>query len=222
MKTVIVLLSGGLDSTVSLWWALTKGFNVRALMFDYHQRHRKELSRAKAIARKARVPFSLIKLQLPWSTSSLSGKNKPLPRHTLEQISKLKIPSTYVPARNTIFLSYALSWADQIDADSIVIGANALDYSGYPDCRAEYLKAFEHAGSLGTRRGQEGRRITVLAPLISKSKAQIVMLGKLLKAPLHLTWSCYSGGPKPCRRCDSCLLRAKGFSEAGYPSEKFL
>lgn len=125
------------------------------------------------------------------------------------------IPSTYVPARNTLFLSYALSLAEVKKADTVFIGANALDYSGYPDCRPRYLKAMERVFTLGTRQGVEGKGIRIEAPLLKLSKAKIVMWGKKLKVPFKLTWSCYAGGRRPCGKCDSCLLRQKGFDEAG-------
>lgn len=125
------------------------------------------------------------------------------------------IPSTYVPARNTIFLSFALSFADAIGAEAIVIGANAIDFSGYPDCRPNYMGAMKKAAVLGTKRGSEGKKIDILAPLIRKTKSEIVKLGIKLGVPFDLTWSCYQGGKKPCGKCDSCILRSKGFAEAG-------
>jgi 7-cyano-7-deazaguanine synthase len=127
------------------------------------------------------------------------------------------IPSTYVPARNTIFLSFAFSYADAAGAEAVVIGANAVDYSGYPDCRPDYLKSMERSAKLGTRSGSEGRGIRILSPLVHLSKAQIIRLGNRLGVPYGLTWSCYQGGKRPCGRCDSCLLREKGFQEAGVP-----
>lgn len=213
-KKAIVLLSGGMDSAVALWWAVRNGWRCRAVCFDYGQRHRKELSHAARLAKSARVPLERIQFRLPWSTSSLTDRTHRLPHHPLPRIGKKSLPTTYVPARNTIFLSFALSLADQTAADAIVIGANAVDYSGYPDCRPRYLRAFEKAASLGSGVAFRHRKIRVLAPLVQLSKAQIVVLGRRLKVPFDLTWSCYRGGRVPCGRCDSCQLREKGFREA--------
>jgi len=214
-KKAVVLLSGGLDSAVSLWWAQEQGWICHALNFDYGQRHIREMRSAKAVARAARVPLKTIRFTLPWGGSSLTNKNVALPQHKLARMATGPIPSTYVPARNTLFLSFALSWADQMSADAIVIGANAIDYSGYPDCRPNYLRAFERVAKLGTKMGAEKKRtIKILAPLVRLTKADIVRLGVRLGAPLNLTWSCYQGGKQPCGRCDSCQLRDKGFRDA--------
>ncbi len=213
-RKAVVLLSGGLDSTVSLWWALQKGFSCQALTFQYGQRHSRELSSARAVARQSQVPLHVVRFALPWSGSSLTSRKKPLPTRSSHKIGP-GIPSTYVPGRNTIFLSFALSLADQIGAEALVIGANAVDYSGYPDCRRPYLRAFEKAARLGSKTGDEGGKLAVLAPLVHLTKAQIVRLGRKLGAPLEKTWSCYAGGKKPCGVCDSCVLRDKGFLEAG-------
>ena len=213
----VVLLSGGLDSTVALWWAQAQGYSSEAILFDYGQRHKKELHYARQVAHAAHVHYSIVRFRLPWSSSSLTNKKKKVPSHKLSAIGRHEIPSTYVPGRNTIFLSFALSFADQVNAQAIVIGANALDYSGYPDCRPKYLKSFEETARRGSRLGLGHKHpIRILAPLIKLSKAQIVRLGKKLGAPLHLTWSCYRGGRNPCATCDSCKLRAKGFLEAGF------
>ncbi len=216
-EKAIVLLSGGLDSAVSLWWAMKKGWRCVALGFDYGQRHRRETAHAKKIAKLAGVPYQTVHFNLPWSRSSLTDRSFALPHRTAEKIPAT-IPSTYVPGRNTLFLSFAMSLADQINARKIVIGANAIDYSGYPDCRGPYLNAFEAVARRGTRMGTElKQRIKIEAPLLKLTKADIVRLGLKLKAPLRFTWSCYQGGSKPCGRCDSCVLRAKGFSEVGVP-----
>ncbi len=213
----VVLLSGGLDSSTCLFWAKSRGYRCRALSVLYGQRHARELRSARAVARQATVPLSVIRLRLPWlSVSSLLGRGR-LPDVPLPRIGSGGIPSTYVPARNTLLLSLAASLADSIGASAIVTGANALDYSGYPDCRPAFHKAFQKALKAGTRSGTEGRGIRVLAPLVSLDKAAIVRLAKRLGVPLKSTWSCYAGGSKPCGRCDSCKLRAKGFSEAGLP-----
>ena len=214
-RKAVVLLSGGLDSTTALYWAKKAGFSVQALTLLYGQRHGRELKSARAVAVKARVSLQEVRLDLPWlRVSSLVNGSKPLPDVPMSKIGR-GIPSTYVPGRNTIFLALAASLADAAGASAIVIGANHLDYSGYPDCRPEYLKAFEKAAQKGTRRGTLGKPLRIMAPLLSLDKKQIVQLALKLKVPLELTWSCYRGGSTPCGRCDSCKLRAKGFDEAG-------
>ncbi|OGR53662.1 MAG: 7-cyano-7-deazaguanine synthase QueC [Elusimicrobia bacterium RIFCSPLOWO2_02_FULL_39_32] len=216
MKKAVVLLSGGLDSTTSLYWAKSKGYQTFVLIFDYGQRHKKEIGSAIKIARKTKSFYLQVKFSLPWKGSALLDKSLKLPKkRKLEKMISSGIPSTYVPARNTIFLSFALSYADAIQADAIVIGANAIDYSGYPDCRPQYLNAMEKAALLGTKIGTEGKKFKILAPLVKMSKAKIIQLGLKLKVPYELTWSCYQGGRSPCKECDSCILRAKGFKEAG-------
>ncbi len=201
----IVLLSGGLDSTTTLYYALDKGYKCHALIFDYGQRHRKEVRSAVALAKREKIEYRVLKIKLPWKGSSLLDKKKKVPnRKTLKGI-----PSTYVPARNTIFLSFALSYAEAIGAGAIFIGANAIDFSGYPDCRPSFYKAFQKVIKKGTKK----QKIKVLTPLINKTKAQIIKLAMRLKVPLDLTWSCYAGGTKPCGVCDSCKLRAKGFAD---------
>ena len=215
-KRAVVLLSGGLDSTTALAWALERGWRCAALSAGYGQRHARELSSARAVARALRVPLLEVSLDLPWlKSSSLVGRDIRLPDVPLSRIGRGPIPSTYVPGRNTILLALAVSLADADGAEAVVIGANALDYSGYPDCRPEYFRAFARAARLGTRTGAEGRSLRIEAPLLRLSKAGIVRLGLRLKAPFALTWSCYAGGRSPCGRCDSCKLRAKGFQEAG-------
>jgi 7-cyano-7-deazaguanine synthase len=205
----IVLLSGGIDSTTTLYLAKKQGYKCHALIFDYGQRHKRELRSAVAVAKRGRVPCQVLKISLPWGGSSLLDKKMGIPVRR----SFKGIPSTYVPARNTIFLSFALSYAEAIGAEVIFIGANAIDFSGYPDCRPAFYKAFQSVIKEGTKK----RKIKVLTPLINMTKAHIIKLGLKLKAPLELTWSCYSGGRKPCGVCDSCQLRNKGFAEAGLP-----
>lgn len=213
-KKAIVLLSGGMDSAVSLWWAKKKGWQCTALAFDYGQRHNRELKSARRLARLAHVPFEMVKFKLPWSGSSLTNARCALPSRPIQHM-RAAIPSTYVPGRNTLFLSFAMSLADQTEAENIVIGANAIDYSGYPDCRGPYLKSFERTATLGSRWGTEKRRkISIKAPLLHLTKKQIVELGRKLNVPLEITWSCYKGGRVPCGRCDSCRLREKGFADA--------
>jgi len=207
-KKAIVLLSGGLDSTTTLYYALDKGYLCHALIFDYGQRHKRELQSAVAVARCAKVLYQILKIKLPWKGSSLLDKEMAVPiRRSLKEIAP-GIPSTYVPARNTIFLSFALSYAEAIRAKAIFIGANAVDFSGYPDCRPVYYQAFQKVIQKGTK----AKKIKIFTPLIKMTKAQIIRLGIKLCAPLGLTWSCYQGGRKPCGVCDSCRLRQKGFS----------
>jgi 7-cyano-7-deazaguanine synthase len=208
----VVLLSGGLDSTTSLYWALGRGYACEALAVDYGQRHGRELDAASRVAARARVRLHELTLALPWlDTSSLVNRRKALPNVPLSRIGRGSIPSTYVPGRNTVFLALAASLADAIGARAIVIGANALDYSGYPDCRPNYLRAFEKTARLGTT----ATRLKIEAPLLRLTKKGIVALARKVGAPVELTWSCYAGGKRPCGTCDSCKLRAKGFAESG-------
>jgi 7-cyano-7-deazaguanine synthase len=208
----VVLLSGGLDSTTALFWAKKKGLRPIALSVLYGQRHARELVSARRVAKAAGAPLREVRLKLPWlKTSALVDRAAPLPDLPLEKIGQGPLPATYVPGRNTIFLALAASLADATGACALVIGANALDYSGYPDCRPAYLAAFQRAARLGTKNG----RLRVLAPLLRLDKRGIVRLARRLGAPLKLTWSCYRGGRRPCGRCDSCKLRAKGFALAG-------
>lgn len=211
MKKAVVLLSGGLDSTTALFWVRRQGYEAVALSVHYGQRHARELRAARAVARAAGVELCEVRLELPWlNASSLLDKNKKLPDIPLSRIGRGGIPSTYVPGRNTIFLALGVSLADAIGARAVVLGANALDFSGYPDCRPAYLEAFGRVARLGTKT----RRIGILAPLKTLDKKGIVRLAEKVGAPLELTWSCYAGGSRPCGRCDSCKLRAKGFSQA--------
>lgn len=215
MKKAVILLSGGLDSATVLYAARSRGYLCHCLLIDYGQRHRRELRSARAVARKAGCPDHLIKIRLPWGGSALTDRRIPVPRgRSLSQMEK-GIPATYVPARNTLFLSVAASLAEAIGAERIFIGANAIDFSGYPDCRPAYYAAFRRVIRRGTKAGVEGKRIQIETPLIRKTKAQIIRLGKRLGVPYELTWSCYLGKAKPCGQCDSCLLRSKGFQELG-------
>ena len=215
-RRAIVLLSGGLDSSTCLYWAKARGYACEALSVLYGQRHERELASARAVARAAGVPWRAVRLSLPWlAVSSLVGRGKRLPDVPVAKIGRGGIPSTYVPGRNTLLLSVSASFADASGAQAIVTGANAIDFSGYPDCRPAFHHAFERVLAAGTRAGAEGRSIRVLAPLIKLDKSGIVRLAKRLRVPLELTWSCYKGGRRPCGACDSCKLRAKGFAEAG-------
>lgn len=213
-RKAVVLLSGGLDSAVALYIAKKRGYDCHCLSFDYGQRHRKEIDSSRSIAKKAGVKLRVARLRLPWKGSSLIDRKRKLPLdRTIESINKA-IPSTYVPSRNTIFLSMAGSYAEAIGAQAIFIGAHYEDSSGYPDCRKDYLKAFRNVIRLGTKAGIKNA-LTLEFPLINRAKRGIIRTGKRLGVPFELTWSCYNGAKAPCRRCDSCILRAKGFKEAG-------
>lgn len=214
-KKAIVLFSGGLDSTTCLYWALDKGYACETLTISYGQRHEREVRAAQTIARRLGVKQHLVTLQFPWLvSSSLVDKNQTIPDQPMEEIESGKIPSTYVPGRNLVFLSVAASLMDSIHADAIVAGPNAVDFSGYPDCTPKFFQAAAEAINRGTERGVT-QSVEVLAPLMALSKTDIVRLGAKLGVPFELTWSCYNGGDKPCGHCDSCKLRARGFAEAG-------
>ena len=219
MKKAVCLLSGGLDSTTSLAIAQNEGFEVYALSFRYGQRHLIELERAQAFALKRSVARHVtIDMDMRAFGGSALTADIPVPKHHDVQEIGSAIPITYVPARNTIFLSFALGWAETLGAQDIFVGVNAMDYSGYPDCRPEYITAFEQMANLATRAGVEGhQKIRVRAPLINMSKADIGRRGIELGVDFGETTSCYDPSPAgaPCRECDSCLLRAKGFAEAG-------
>lgn len=213
-QKAIVLLSGGLDSATILYIAKADGYNPHGLIFDYGQRHKKEIQHARRIAKSAKASFEVVKFSMPWQGSSLLDKTKKLPSR--KSIKPEEIPSTYVPARNIIFLSFAMSYAEAIKASTVYIGANAIDYSGYPDCRPDFMRAYETAARKGMKAGVEGHSIKIQAPLIKMTKVQIIETGMKLGVPYEQTWSCYSGLKKPCGKCDSCVLRAKGFTDAGY------
>jgi 7-cyano-7-deazaguanine synthase len=213
MPKAVVLLSGGLDSAVTLAHSVNEGNENIALSFRYGQRHTKELGSAKDVALHYGIRHMIIDIDLSAFRSSLIGNSKDIEKDR-EQIGS-DIPDTYVPARNMILMSIAAGLCESMDAEMIYIGANSVDYSGYPDCRKEFFDAFEKMIALGTKAGAEGRRIRIMAPILDMSKADIIRLGKKLKAPMHLTWSCYGGGGKACGRCDSCLIRKKGFADAG-------
>jgi 7-cyano-7-deazaguanine synthase len=217
--TAIVLLSGGLDSTTTLAIAKAQGFEVRAISFRYGQRHAWELEAARRVARDAGVgQHVVVDIDLrAFGGSALTGDLE-VPKNRAPEEMSDGIPVTYVPARNTIFLSFALAWAETLGTSDIFIGVNALDYSGYPDCRPEYVEAFERMANMATKAGVKGRqRLVIHAPLINLSKAQIIQKGLELGVDYSRTSSCYDPAPEgtPCGTCDSCLLRAKGFSEVG-------
>lgn len=222
------MLSGGLDSTTTLYWALDKGYHCHCLIFDYGQRHKQEILAAKGICQEAGCTGRVVKITLPHHGSSLLDKQLKIPQRANWQTTAGSpersrrtgkranvIPNTYVPARNIIFLSFAASFAETEKAQAIFIGANAIDYSGYPDCRPQFYRQFIRAIAAGTKSGVEGKGIKILTPLIHKSKREIVQLGDRLGVPFALTWSCYKGGRSPCGKCDSCLFRKQGFLEAG-------
>lgn len=257
MKRAVVLLSGGIDSSTTAAIAKHEGYEVYALSFDYNQRHRVELEAAEKVALSLKVKKHLvIKFDLRAIGGSALTSEMEVPKDRMQDVTtplnppllrgevkggivhhesgiSSAIPITYVPARNTIFLSFALAWAEALNAGNIFIGANAVDYSGYPDCRPEYLKAFEKMANLATKASVEGKiRFSIKAPLLHLTKTEIIKKGTALGLDYSLTWSCYDPQPAnsvkrqahnaqrttlfvPCGRCDSCLFRAKGFREAG-------
>ncbi len=215
----IVLSSGGIDSTTAMAIAKAEGYEIYSLSFNYGQRHKIELEMAKRIAEYfGVVKHIIIDIDLRKFGGSALTADIDVPKdRQIEEMTK-EIPITYVPARNTIFLSFALAWAEVLNADAIFIGVNALDYSGYPDCRPEYIKAFEEMANLATKAAVEGKtRFKIKTPLINMTKAGIIKKGKELGVDFSLTSSCYDPLPDGthCGRCDSCLLRKKGFKEAG-------
>jgi 7-cyano-7-deazaguanine synthase len=222
----VCLLSGGLDSATCLAHARREGFECYALSFDYGQRHRVELDCARRIAAAlGAADHRIAKIDLRVFGNSALTDDIAVPKGRGDAEMSRDIPVTYVPARNTIFLSFALAWAEVLEASDIYIGVNALDYSGYPDCRPEFIHAFERMANLATKAGVEGRtNIAIRTPLISLSKADIVRLGRELNVPFELTHSCYDPDPsgRPCGQCDSCLLRARGFREAGLADPAIL
>jgi 7-cyano-7-deazaguanine synthase len=219
----IVLLSGGLDSYTAAAIARAQGFSLNALTIRYGQRHARELEAARRVAAALGIERHLeIDLDLRRFGGSALTSELPVPRD--RDLDATDIPSTYVPARNTIFLALALGWAEALRTTDIVIGVNALDYSGYPDCRPEFITAFEALAALGTRAGVEGGRFRVHTPLITLSKAEIIARGVELGLDYGLTHSCYdpTSAGRPCGHCDSCVLRARGFAQAGLPDPLIL
>lgn len=217
MKAV-VLLSGGLDSSTVLYQAKADGADCYAISFDYQQRHRQELDAAVAIAKSAQVQqHQIVEFDLRlWGGSALTDTGIDLPTRSIPEMAD-HIPVTYVPARNTIFLSFALAYAEAIAADRVYIGVNQLDYSGYPDCRPDYIQAMQEVFRLGTKQGREGQPIEIRTPLIDLHKSDIIELGNRLGVPWGQTWSCYSDGegapPQACGVCDSCKLRLAAFAQ---------
>lgn len=218
MKRAVVLLSGGIDSTTTLAIAMAEGYEAYALSFDYGQRHQIEIEAARRVANSLGVKeHRVAKIDTRIFGGSALTDDLDVPKKRSETEIAHGIPVTYVPARNTIFLAYALAWAEVIPAGDIFLGVNAIDYSGYPDCRPEFIEAFEALANVGTKAGVEGRRFHIHTPLIKFSKAEIIRKASQLSVDLSLTHSCYDPSPEglACDECDSCLLRLKGFREAG-------
>jgi len=213
LKKAVCLLSGGLDSATTCYIAKNKGYQIYALSFLYGQKHKKEVKCAKKIASKVDA-FEHVFFEIDLSKfkgSSLTDSKKKIPiDQELDDIGK-KIPSTYVPARNTVFLSIALAYAETINADAIFIGVTATDYSGYPDCRPEYIRSYQKMADLATKKAIEGKPVEIITPLLFLSKSEIIRKGLKLGVPYEDTWSCYKGEKEACGRCDSCKLRLKGF-----------
>ena len=217
MEKAVILLSGGLDSTVCMAVARSRGMEVYPISFNYHQRHNIELESAKKVAEFYKIKKHLI-IEINMEEiggSALTDNDIEVPNGDFSHGAE-DIPITYVPARNMIFLSYAMAYAEVIGADHVFIGVNAVDYSGYPDCRPEFISSFQKTANLATKAGTaDGRHITIETPLQKLSKREIIQLGNKLGAPLQFTHSCYKGGAKACGVCDSCKLRLRGFAEAG-------
>ena len=214
MNKAVVLLSGGLDSATTAAIAIAEGYQVIALSFRYGQRHEKELVAAKKIAEALGIKEHFIsEIDLSqWGGSSLTDQSMPIPQEGLEPDI---IPSTYVPGRNTVFMAIALSLAEAKNAQAIYLGINAVDYSGYPDCRPEYLAAYQKLANLSSKAGVEGNAPQLVAPLVKDSKLDIVRRALELNVPIADTWSCYQGGAIPCGLCDSCRIRDRALIEAG-------
>ena len=218
MKPAVVLLSGGIDSTTTLAIAIAEGYKAYALSLDYGQRHQVEMEAARRVVNSLGAKdHRIAKIDLRVFGGSALTDDIAVPKQRSETEIAHGIPVTYVPARNTIFLAYALAWAEVIQANDIFIGVNAIDYSGYPDCRPEFIQAFENLAEVGTKAGVEGRRFHVRTPLIKLSKADIIRKGIEIGVDFSLTHSCYDPTPEglACGECDSCLLRLKGFRDAG-------
>ncbi len=217
VKKAVCLISGGLDSCVTSFIAKEQGYEIYAISFNYGQLHKKEIDSSNKIVQAVGVEDRIIldaDFQKFGKPSLFKTSSDSIQDHDLKDIGK-EIPSTYVPARNTVFLSLALAYAESIDADAIFIGVNAVDYSGYPDCRPEYIQAYQKMANLATKKGVEGRSIKIEAPLLQLTKSEIIKTGLKLNAPLADTWSCYRGKELACGRCDSCVLRLKGFKDVG-------
>jgi 7-cyano-7-deazaguanine synthase len=217
----VVLLSGGLDSTTVLAIALSRGFETYAMSFRYGQRHVVELEKAAEVARRlGAARHTVVDVDLRAFGGSALTSDVAVPKGRSAADMSHGIPITYVPARNTIFLSFALAWAEVLGSSDIFVGVNAIDYSGYPDCRPEYIAAYERMANLATKAGVEGKqKLTIHAPLVTMSKSDIIKAGMALGVDLSMTCSCYDPGPngEPCGGCDACVLRAQGFAASGIP-----
>ncbi|MFQ5953410.1 MAG: 7-cyano-7-deazaguanine synthase QueC [Candidatus Omnitrophota bacterium] len=214
MKKAVILLSGGMDSAVTLYIA-RQDYECHVLIFDYGQRSSKEIEYAKNLADNAGCEYRILEIPLGWKGSALLDKEIEIPEGSVS--SSGKIPPTYVPGRNIIFLSFAVSLAEAIGAEAVFIGAHQLDFSNYPDCRKEFFDSFQETVRQGTKRGSEGEEIKIITPIIDMTKKEIVETGYKLGVPFEHTWSCYKGGDVPCGTCESCLFRTKAFEKAGVP-----
>ncbi|MFH1798528.1 MAG: 7-cyano-7-deazaguanine synthase QueC [Candidatus Omnitrophota bacterium] len=211
-----MLLSGGMDSAVTLYMAKQR-YECNALIFNYGQKAKKETECAQKIAVTSGCEYCLMNISLPWKGSSLLDDKKDIPSGKISAPGK--IPDTYVPARNIIFLSFGVSFAEAIGARSVFIGAHEMDFSNYPDCREEFFESFQETIRRGTKTGTERAGIKIETPILFKTKKEIVEIGWKLGVPFDLTWSCYRGGEAPCGKCESCLFRTKAFSDAGVTLE---
>lgn len=215
-KKAIVVLSGGLDSSTCAYIAKNHGYDIYCISFNYGQRHTKELECAAEIAKRVGAKeHRILTLPTPTGTSLVAGAEEIPEERSLEDMSK-EIPSTYVPARNTVFIALGLQYAEEVGASAIYVGVNAIDYSGYVDCRPEYIEAWQELINRATKRTVEGGEIKLMTPLLQLYKSEIIEEGMALGVPYELTQSCYKGGGKACGKCDSCKLRLKGFKEAGF------
>ncbi len=213
-KKAVILLSGGLDSSVTLSIAIKKGFEAHCISFNYKQRHSSEIALAKFQARNQNAKSHKI-IKIDFFGGSALTDDIPVPKNKNFKNIPDSIPKTYVPGRNLIFLSYAIGFAEYLESSSIFIGVNAIDYSGYPDCRPDFIKSFEKTSNLATKKGIEGNKIKIYTPLINVSKKDIILLGKKNNVNFKKTLSCYNPvGINSCGECDACLIRTKGFSEA--------
>ncbi len=214
-EKAIVLFSGGLDSTTLLYYVMEQ-YEPLCIAFNYGQRHNRELSSAREITQRLNLELLVLDIPFPDKGSALLDRGEKIP----EQLTDF-IPITYVPGRNTVFIALALSYAEAYSINKVFIAVNAIDYSGYPDCRPEYISKFNELVSIGTKTGVNGKAIEILAPFVHMTKADIIKLGMKLAVPYELTWSCYKGEDRPCGVCDSCRLRLKGFEDAGFTDPLF-
>ena len=214
VKTAVVLLSGGMDSAVTLYMAQKEyKYVCHVLIFNYGQKASKEMDFARLLVEKTGSVFHKVNISLPWKGSSLIDDKIEVPKNIIDNGSG--IPSTYVPARNILFLSYGVSFAEAIGAEAVFIGAHQLDYSNYPDCRSEFFEAFQEAVNVGTKAGVEKKSVKIITPIINMTKKEIVQKGVQLGVPFENTWSCYLGDENPCMECESCKFRMQAFREAG-------